>query len=66
MGDGQREDEGIISFLCQVNQVFQDTIRVNLWGLSKKQVLFARKYMNELEATYRQMGMGCESPLKLW
>ena len=48
MGGSQHDNEGILSFLCRVNQVYRNTICVALWGLPEKQVLFARKHMNDI------------------
>ena len=36
MGGSQHDNEGILSFLCSVNQVYRNTICVELWGLPEK------------------------------
>ena len=47
-GGKQREGEPVVDYLHRVDAVFKFTICEPLWGLPKKQVLFVRKYMNEV------------------
>ena len=47
-GGRQQEGEPVVDYLHQVDAVFKSTICEPLWGLPNKQVLFVRKYMNEV------------------